>query len=190
MQELDQKLQIFGSTNVQDHPWFKHEDLSEDEQLTHPQFEIIEEHLEDNISYVDESDYPKESYDTNEFESHKIEDDSKDFAHIIIKDHKDDAMEDIIEHTEGDFDYDQTLEDDEKNDDFNNTSADFKDVCRENHIYRNLLRFFKDFMQEIWILIKTILNFYNNVHQHAPESSIQQLHGVLANIVYACPQCV
>lgn len=61
MKELDQK--VFGSRNVNECRWFKQDEIVEDEEVMEhqPPFErdlfeekIIEEHLEDNISYVDE----------------------------------------------------------------------------------------------------------------------------------------
>lgn len=143
MQELDQRLHSVRNMNVNDHPWYKYADIFEEEEeeieeeedeqeeIEHnTQIEIIEEHLDDNISYVgdeEEEDY-NENYDSHVFEAYKMEiqDDSKDFQHIIVKEDalKEEAMEDIIEQTETDFDpdFDHTIEgEEEENDDFNNT---------------------------------------------------------------------
>lgn len=138
MQELDQKLQSIRNMNLDHHPWFKYQEMSEDEEEQEEidqqtQIEIIEEHLDDNISYVGDEEEFDETYDPHDFDPYKMEiqDDTKDFHHIIIKEDtlKDEEM-DIIDHTEAVFDeadYDHTLDDDEENDEFN-TSADYKDV--------------------------------------------------------------
>ena len=61
IKELDYK--VFGSANVNESPWYKQGEICKEEQVMEhqPPFErdlfeekIIEEHLEDNISYVDE----------------------------------------------------------------------------------------------------------------------------------------
>jgi THAP domain len=142
MQELDQKLTTIRNINIEDHPWYKFEEVSaevsEDEQEEieqQTQIDIIEEHLDDNISYVgdnDDEDYHNETFDEHQFETYKMEMDSKDFQHIIAKDDamKEDEAMDIIEQTETDFDpdFDHTIEEDEENDDYNDTTDEFKDV--------------------------------------------------------------
>lgn len=140
MQELDSKLQTVGNMSVEEHPWFKYDEILEEEEeeqeeLEQSQIEIIEEHLDDNISYVGEDDEDfQEAYDPHEFETYKMEiqDDSKDFQHNFIKEDsmKDEVMDDIIEQTETDFDpdYDNAIEEDDETDEFNNSSHEFKDV--------------------------------------------------------------
>lgn len=77
MQELDEKLQQVRSEKTEDYPWFlaDYEDFKEEEPQP-MQIEVIEEHLDDNISYdvgeEDGEDFPDEQYDTHVFEGYKV----------------------------------------------------------------------------------------------------------------------
>lgn len=123
LQELDQKLQNICSYKITEFPWFKFEDIEEDDEPEPTHVEILEEYL-DEISYIGEDDdsYKDEQHDHNivEYTSYKLSEipiESKDFTQVIVKDEeKMDTMDDIIEHHEFETHYDN--ENDEDDDDF------------------------------------------------------------------------
>lgn len=116
MEELDSKLQSIRSLKSEERPWFKYETKQDDvfDQQQPPQFEIIEEHLDDNISYVgdeDDDDFKPEQYDFDMDQS-----ESKNITEICLKnEYKDEPMDDLIE-TDHNYEYAEEEEDDD--DDF------------------------------------------------------------------------
>lgn len=117
MQEIDQRLQNIRSLKSEERPWFKFETIQEDameQQPTH--IEIIEEHLDDNISYVGEEnddDFHTEQY---EFEDFKVEDSNIHQKIINIKAYKDEPMDEseIIEQSyESNYEQEEDEEDDD-----------------------------------------------------------------------------
>lgn len=135
MQELDQRLQTIRNFKVEERPWFKYEPIQEDEQQ-HSQVEIIEEYLDDNISYVgDEVDeFKNDEYDSRGFVTYKIEvpEESREFRQIMVKDEleRDEPMDDIIEEADHDFDqeYEDAEEEEEEEEYFSNLPEPDKDV--------------------------------------------------------------
>lgn len=123
MQELDQRLQVIRNLKTEERPWFKYEPIPEEEQQQ-TSIEIIEEHLDDNISYVgdEEDDFHAEEYDTHGFVTYKMEvpDETKEFRQIIVKEEieKYEPMDDIIEQTDPDFDEEFEEADEDDDDDF------------------------------------------------------------------------
>lgn len=121
MQELDQRLQEIRIMKTDDRPWFKYEAVSDDEpNQTH--IEIIEEHLDDNISYVgdEDEDFQDENFDTHDFVSYKMEiqNDTKEFHQIIIKEETK-MDDDMMEQNDQSFEsnYENVDEDDDDDDD-------------------------------------------------------------------------
>lgn len=115
MQELDQKLQSIRNLKTEERPWFKDDEMFEEEpQNSH--IEIIEEHLDDNISYVgdEDEDFKMESFDNQDFETYS--------NHLIVKDEEkvDNAIVYVIDQSEGNCEtsyenHDEEDEDDEEN---------------------------------------------------------------------------
>lgn len=126
MQELDQKLQNIRNLKSEERPWFKDDEMFEEEPL-HTHIEIIEEHLDDNISYVgdEEDDFKLEAFDNQDFDN---------YSGTIIKEEEklDNSMDGIIEQSDGNFEthYEPHEEEDEDDDeDFHGmTEPSDKDV--------------------------------------------------------------
>lgn len=112
MQELDQKLQSIRNLKTEERPWFKDEEMFEEEPLQ-TQIDIIEEHLDDNISYAgdEEDDFKLESFENQDFENYG--------SNIIVKDEDklEDAMVCIIEQSDGPFESHYEPRDEEDEDD-------------------------------------------------------------------------
>ena len=120
MQEFDMKLQTVCSYEISDIPWFKFEEMEEEDEPEPTHVEILEEYLDD-ISYIgeEEDDTFKEEqndHDTVEYTSYKLSEIPID--HIIVKDEdKMDTMDDIMEHHDFEAHYDNN-ENDEDDDEF------------------------------------------------------------------------
>lgn len=117
MTELDQKLQDIRTLKAEERPWFKFdesENISDTHQPAH--IEIIEEHLDDNISFVGEesdNDFHTEEYC---FEDFKVEEDQNTPKSICFKEYKAEPMDEsnIIDQSNYDSNFDN--EDQDEND--------------------------------------------------------------------------
>lgn len=115
MEDLDLKIQNFQAVNVEICPWFKEE--PDQEEIHHQPVEIIEEHLDDNISYVcEEEDVKYETYEELELVTYQLDSDGS----IIKEESKIHDMEDLIEadpEYEMDFENEEQEEEEEDDDD-------------------------------------------------------------------------
>lgn len=117
MQNLDNRLQAIRSIKVEELPWFNL--TVDDTELDHQQpthIEIIEEHLDDNISYVgdedDDEEFHKEEY---EFEDFKVEDQS-DIKLNYIKAYKEEPIDESMSYVEQSYESNYEQEEDEEDD--------------------------------------------------------------------------
>lgn len=199
MQELDLKLQNIRSMKADENPWFKYEAMSDDEpSQTH--IEIIEEHLDDNISYDEvgdeDEDFQDESFDvTNDFNSYKMEiqNDPKEFQQIIIKEEcKIESVDDIMEQNNHSFEaHYENDEDDDDDDEFQGmpepSDKDVYNITDTEAIIRNpdrnsfALRIYECFFCRLVretpaeLSVAMILNLFNYCFRNLPVKKLTKL---------------